>query len=326
MKRMLLRILCVALFFSLYPLHLYADGGPERTDQYRIVSLFPGGDVLRPGSPSSGYKWYLGFDVGLTYSMFQDGPLYFYQNVPTMPLFDKTVVATVDEGSGLGYYIGAAADFPVSSVVGIVVKANYHTRTASFDQDTKVDSIFIAENNDYYTVWFNDEVDWEFSYFGLDLLARIQLMKESLYLLVGPSFNFLLANNAEVTQKITNPPDVYFRDEDGTTTNQVLSRSSDGEVEGFESFRADLKFGIGTWIELSKGLYLTPELTMNYPLTQMVKESYATSTPLMIDDGSSAISQKVINANPRFVTYKNSNQDFNMITFFLTVGLRWQID
>jgi hypothetical protein len=55
--------------------------------------------------------------------------------------------------------------------------------------------------------------------------------------------------------------------------------------------RVDIKGGFGTWIPISKTLFLTPELTLNYPLTKL-----------------------------------QSSIDYNMFTIFFTVGLRWKMD
>jgi outer membrane protein with beta-barrel domain len=331
MKRALLSLICVALLMSLLPSDLKAEGGPERTE-HRLVKLFPGGDVLRPGAKSSdGYTWFLGLDAGLTYSMFQNGPINFFTRNDSRNFIDDVIGSTVDDGSGIGFYIGATADFPVNDDVGIVLKANYHSRAGSFENNILIEHVYIGEIFDYRDVTFQDDVDWSFQYIGFDILARIQLEEQAWYLLAGPSIGYLIGNTATVTQSIVAPDNVYYREADQTTTNQITSISGEGEVDGFSSLRIDLKVGVGTWFEISDKLFLTPELTLAYPLTSMVDrsdpdyQSYQEASYIY----NRAVSYSDIDPLSAMqipTEYLDSNSDFNMITIFLTVGLRWQMD
>lgn len=326
MNRMLHLLVCAALISGTVPAFAAAGGGPPDGAPYRITELFPGGDVLRPGARSDGYTWYFGFDVGPTYSSFMGGPLNFFTPMTGSDLVDGTLESTVDGGSGVGFYVGLTADFPVSDAIGIVLKGNFHNRFGSFGNDQEVRNLFISEFNEYRDVVFSDDVDWSFRYFGFDILGRFQLAEDSWYLLVGPSFGVLLGNTAEVTQNIASPDDVYYREIDGRTDNQLTTVYGDDEIEGFESLRVDLKFGVGTWIEIMDKLYLTPEITLAYPLTGIVTTSFEDFRPV-IYEGSKVFSRTIAYSDfQEPVEYLDTNGDFNMITIFFTVGLRWQID
>ena len=280
-----------------------------------------GGDVLRPARAGGAYTWFLGFDAGLTYSMFGNGPLSYYSPNPYVPYFPLS--ATFDEGNGFGFILGAAADFPLSDIFGIAPRISYNTRSGSSTYSVyPVPAVIIDPGGNYeVNSTMEDNIDWTFSHISIDLLLRIQLLKESLYLKAGPALSAILSNKAELTQNITKPDGVYyFEDMNGELiiVHNYRTASSSGEVEGFESSRLDLLIGIGTWIPLTKDLLLTPELMYALPLSQIAKDAYVDDL-VGHTDASSAVYQ-------RSIPYIQNNRDFNMSSFLLTVGLRWRIN
>ncbi len=285
------------------------------------LSLRPdGGDVLRP-KRAGDYSWYLGLDAGLTYSSFMNGPVVFYMPNPYNPRY--VLAGTADEGSGLGFYLGAAVDLPLSDIFGIVIKANYHTRAGSFDETTDQFEIHPDTETGLSSVW-GSQTDWTFNYVGIDLLGRINLGSSPVYLLLGPSFGFLLSNNAKLEHSIVQPDDIfYLEDVNGSdqVVNEFRTASSEHEVEGFESSRIDLKFGVGFWIELNPDLYLTPEITVAYPLTTFVKEEFLSATHTAAEPAE--VGAVWLNSFGRELA--STNKDFNMLTAFFTIGLRWRM-
>lgn len=300
------RFMCLALV----PFSVALADGPDN------ATASPGnplGDVLHPGRASAGLVWHLGFDAGLTYSMFSNGPISytsanpFWSKSTALPLSQFPLESTVNEGNGLGFVAGLAADLSLSKMVGIVLKLNYHTRVGSFDNNT--DNLLIhPDTRTNLTSVFNDKVDWTFSYIGIDLLARVQLLEDKLYLLVGPSFGSLLKSNAKLTQTIVRPDDIYYTEEvyqTSPTERMLRQAESEQEVSGFDESRVDLKAGLGWWIPLSENLFLTPEVTVAIPLTKLASSV----------DGKARFSSPFTASNPKW----------NMVTIFGTVGLRWRL-
>lgn len=286
------------------------------------VSGGPDGDVLRPGR-SSGLVWNLGLDAGITYSSFSNGPisfrspnpywggLTFAEQIanwnPLQPDIALPLESTIDGGSGLGFVLGATADLSLSRMFGLALKVNYHTRNGSFENE--YDTQFLHPTTTTgQTMVLRDEVDWSFTYIGVDLLARIQLLEDSWYVLVGPSFGSLNSNNAKLTQTIVRPDDIYYTEQvyqNNPTERQLKSAGSEGEITGFESSRFDLKAGVGTWIPLGPAVFLTPEVTVAIPLTKIAKGVSGTAR-----------------FNPPFTP---NNPDWNALTIFATVGIRWRL-
>ena len=281
-----------------------------------IISLFlaalpaladspPGGDVLRPKREGpSEFRWYLGLDGGLTWSTFQKGPasilapnpFFEHHPYPSATQDISWVAFDVNSGSGFGFSFAGVVDLGFTPYFGLVGKVNYHTRSGSFDQtaatttDVLIDGSWVP-----MTISYRDAHDWTLNFIGFDLLARIQLAPESWYILVGPSFGSLSKNSFEYQKTILSPSDVYFLEESTLgglgTPNQLTRMSGTWEVTNLEKTRVDLKGGFGVWIPLSSQMFLTPEVTIAYPLTKL-----------------------------------HSDMDYNMITIFATVGLRWQMN
>ena len=285
--------------FTMFFLLLLA-GGPLLADSP------PGGDVLRPKrAGASEFQWYLGLDGGLTWSSFYNGPADIFAPNPFFrthslrpTIGDPSWVGfPVNSGNGIGFTIAGVVDLAFSKHFGLVGKLNYHTRKGNFDQTATFYNLDVYQNGLYIKadVTFHDKHDWELRYLGFDLLARIQIVPESWYVLIGPSFSSLSKNTFNYNKSIVGPADIYFLEESllGVlgTPNQLTTMSGSYEVPNLETTRVDVKAGLGTWIPLSETLFLTPEVSLAYPLTKL-----------------------------------ESNMDYNMFTVFATIGLRWKMD
>jgi hypothetical protein len=286
------------LLFSTLPLNAFADG-PDR-QPYRSW-LQDGGDVLRPErSQPSDYVWYIGLDAGLTYSRFQDGPVYYIIPHPYVPELDW--FGSADEGDGVGLYLGATVDFPITDILGLVVKGAYHTRAGSFETDLVIDH----PENPLQTATLRNETDMTFQYMSADILARINVPSTPVYALLGLGYSALSSNNVTLNQSIIDPDDLYYwEDMNGTITNMLREGSTEGEIQEFNESRTDLKLGLGLRLPLTTSLSLTPEAVVAVPLGDLIDRD--------------KVDADAISAG--FV-----NPDFNMITTFITIGLRWHID
>ena len=293
-----------------------------------------GGDVLRPGrgggriaaEPAAPTVWYVGLDAGVTWSSFMNGPISYYTPnpyFPPSPLYDYldfALPATVNKGSGIGFAVGATVDLALTPSLGLTLRGLYNRRAGSFEETVDMREIH-PETSTTLTTVTRDKTEWTFDYVNLDLLARIQLAPESFYLLVGPSLGFLAANSAALTQEIVQPFDIYYQEasyQNFPTERELKTASMTHEIDGFSGTRVDLRAGVGTWIAISDGLYLTPELTLSYPLTKMVSAAMPSAQELP-----EAALMPRINGNLEQIAPQNDS--FNMMTIMFTLGLRWQM-
>lgn len=322
MKRILRCFLFAAACFSLGASSAPASfAGPLHGG--RTEEPGPGGDVLRPSRASAESGWALGLDAGLTYAMFQNGPVSFYSPnpFPLMPrgLLGVSMQSTVDEGNGFGFYVGGTADYSVNHWFGIQAKLNYHQRKGVFDRNTDLGEVHPDTQTGLTTI-LRDEVDWTFNYLGIDLLARIQIADDTWYILIGPSFNSLLSNKAKLTQTIIQPDDIFYYEQPTApyVINNYQQAQTNSEVKGFESLHVDVKAGIGGWFPLSDNLYFTPELCLSYPISKLVKSDHVDNFAPDVAAEPSAIFWRL---NPDI----GNDKDFNMVTVTFTLGLRWKL-
>lgn len=317
-----IRFACLGAFLGMalvaLPSPVHA-GGPERP--YPSWLSADGGDVLRPERGGGAYHWYIGLDGGMTWSMLQNGPVSFYTPNPYNSKYP--LQATIEEGNGIGFLFGAALDFPLSESVGFMARLNYHTRAASSTTTTfPVPAFRFLPDGSAVPVdaTMQDEVDLTFGHFALDLLLRVQLQQDAWYLFFGPSFSSILSNEVTLKQSIVDPQDIYYVEEfiDGDDiVNNFRTAESTTELAGFAEGRFDLKFGLGTWIPLSDDLFLTPELSVAWPLLKLIDENYVHDQFGQAGDNAAVFE--------RTAPFIENNEDFNMMTVFFTLGLRWRI-
>ncbi|MBN1447040.1 MAG: outer membrane beta-barrel protein [Bacteroidetes bacterium] len=332
--------LCSLLIMGIVALALPASAAAHDPEKRRTLTLFgDGGDVLRPERDGkSDYVWYIGLDAGLTYSRFQNGPVSWFTpnpyhvNNPMYGLFYESpfphafpLFAAANEGDGIGLYFGLTLDFPLNDVFGIVLKGNYHNRTGKFSLTTDTREIHPDTETDLTTI-FEHETDWSFNYLGFDLLLRIQPFDFPLYGLIGPSIGLLSSNTAKLTQRIAQPDDIYYTEwvnDEVDIVNEFRSASSEEEVTGFLGTRTDLKLGLGYWIPLTPSLSLVPEIAVAVPLGKFIDRVYDANPPAGSISDDAGLIDWTNSLNEPIVT---TNQDFNVITSFITIGLRWHID
>lgn len=335
MRQFLRTCLCPLLMLGCFLIAAPVKAAAHDPGKHSALTLYgDGGDVLRPERSEGGdYVWYIGFDVGLTYSRFQDGPVSWFMPNPyhvdnpesglIIPL-PFPLYATGEDGDGFGLYLGMTADFPVSSAFGIVLKGNYHNRTGSFSALTDLGEIHPDTETGLTTV-LEHETDWTFNYYGFDLLLRIEPFDMPVYALIGPSFGFLSSNTAELNKRIVQPDDIYYTEYvNGQVdiVNEFRTASGEEEVAGFLDTRTDLKLGIGWRIALTPSLSLVPEAAVAVPLSSFVDRVHDLNTePGVITEDAALFDWSDLYSG----TIGEMNPDFNVITSFITIGLRWHI-
>jgi hypothetical protein len=224
---------------------------------------FPGGDVLRPDRGN--VRFYLGADAGISASSFMGKlvPHIIYDGFNGYYLW-----APFTNGSGVGPLLDGVLDIPLSKDFGFVFKLGWTSRTEKFST-AHIDPIFYVDAGTMLPApaLLRSTMDLDVSYVTADFLLRYQLAPQSWYLLAGLAYSNLLSNEGTFTQDILQPTDLYF---DGLL-GSGRSYTQTGEFSDITKSRWALKAGVGTWIPLSKSVFFTPELCIDYPLTKFVE-------------------------------------------------------
>ncbi|MBR9976763.1 MAG: outer membrane beta-barrel protein [Bacteroidetes bacterium] len=319
MRSSFLPTLCYGLILGTVTLFLPPAGTAHGWEHSQASWLsHSGGDVLRPGKTgTSRYQWHLGIDAGLTNAMFFDGPLAYYVENPHNPRY--VLPGHVDKGSGLGFYFGVTADFPVTNWVGIMLKGHYHTRVGVFDETIDLGEIHPATET-MQTTLLRNQSEWSFNYFGLDILLRVDLGNTGGYVMFGPALASLSGNDVSLTQDIIRPDDIFYTEDvsgEDMVINEFRSASTNGEVAGFADTRVDLKAGLGWRFDLNSNLMLVPEIAIAIPFTSHVENVE------VIPQSDAAIFDWY--SDETMTPFVSTDDRFNMTTVFFTVGLRWRI-
>lgn len=98
---------------------------------------------------------------------------------------------------------------------------------------------------------------------GADLFVKYPLM-ENVYLFGGPTLAWLLRSDATETERITTPTNAVFAS-DGTSERTLAT----GEIPNARKFQAAITLGGNVDIALSKRVFLTPEVSIALPLTDI---------------------------------------------------------
>ncbi|MGE5497118.1 MAG: outer membrane beta-barrel protein [Syntrophothermus sp.] len=152
--------------------------------------------------------------------------------------------------SGFGFFIGGTVDMNFSPMVGLITNLQfYDNRSSSF-----------SESDTFQGIKYTVENSSSIAYFMIEPLFKLSIPRSGFYFVMGPAVGFNVQATGEA--KITSANDqITFND--GSTKQ---SSSIDNMNARFE-----VKLGAGYDIDLGP-LYLTPQLTFGYGITEVREE------------------------------------------------------
>jgi outer membrane protein OmpA-like peptidoglycan-associated protein len=260
-----------ALFFLALLLLVLPIGANAQSDE-------PPTGRLRP----LGARNYLGIEIGVDYSALLGGTNWFIPFTTSEgPIISNRLDFTT-EGSGLGALIGLVGDIPLSEQIGLQWKLRYTSLNAS-RTELHTGSCPTFPGNPSLAR-FRDEYSASWNFGGADLLMRFQLNPNAYYLLGGIGISGLLRTKLSGTQTIdSGDASCQYADNNGNLTGFKSVTISQRNFPNMNYFRADIKFGLGTFIPLSHSLVLSPEILASYPLTklydQVGNDFYSSQSP-----------------------------------------------
>lgn len=244
-------------------------------------------DVLRPQGKPGGYKplgirsSYVGLEGGLNMSFLS-------QQFTTEP-FENSPEQVLKSGFGIAPAVALFADIPLSSSIGLQIRFGYSGTSAG---NTKSDAIIelptsdvaegIVQGTFYDSAEIEAQYDLVFSNVALGLLGRFDLTKQ-LFVSFGPVVEWRVSN-AERSDRVTvlSPDEVNFtvnylgesvREKTITRTDtiqqSILPQASYTKASSYAASRVALEFGIGYRYQISKGIYVAPNVRYQYFLTKL---------------------------------------------------------
>jgi hypothetical protein len=152
----------------------------------------------------------------------------------------------IESGSGVGIVFSGHANMSFSKSIGLIAGiAFYDNRTGSYTE-TGTDQTYGK---------FSTEINASLAYFQLESLFKYEL-PSGLYFVVGPVLGFNVESEAQYKIHL-----------------QQFNQTVDGKSTIKETqVRFELKTGAGYLIPISKDIFITPQVTFGYGLTNVVKD------------------------------------------------------
>ncbi len=165
-------------------------------------------------------------------------------------------------GNGFGFVIGGQADMSFNPTIGLIANMQfYDNRSGSF---TKTSSNHYQDQQTGAPVTSTVSTDnaASIAYFELEALFKINLKNNNLFFFAGPSVGFNIQGSYDQTVSETFPSPYQ---------NNNNSNSSKGSIQNMNA-RFELKLGGGYDIPTSSGMYITPQLSFGYGLTNVEQD------------------------------------------------------
>jgi outer membrane protein OmpA-like peptidoglycan-associated protein len=228
-------------------------------------------------------KNYIGLELGLTWSTLTGSDNFQYPyDWPFMDDFTSPERGLLIKnlGSGFGFLAGGVVDLRLSDAVGLVGKLNFHTNHTGSSETEQ----FYCKHTDPFTLLTDSaltnqtrEYSSTLSYFSGDLMLRVQFVEDGLYGLAGIGSSFLVGNSLEQSFSVeAGTNDCQFLTSSGALTGiRSFTVGSRSTSDFFNSNREDFKVGLGTYIPLSDGMVLSPELIASIPFTSYLASDTA---------------------------------------------------
>lgn len=247
-------------------------------------------DVLRPQGKPGGYKSLgkrssvIGIEGGINMGFLSQSI------TPVNPDFPiaKSPEHVLNSGFGIAPSIGLFTDIPLTGTIGIQARFGYQGRTVSNTKSDAIAEASITQNEGLINGSLFTEATVEsyyklvYSSVSVSLLGRFDITKQ-LFVSFGPVVEWRVSN-AERSDRVTvlSPDEVNFtvnylgesvREKTITRTDtiqqSILPQASYTEASSYAASRVALEFGIGYRYQISKGIYVAPNVRYQYFLTKL---------------------------------------------------------
>ncbi len=206
-------------------------------------------------------RHYIGVEFGTTRAWMAGGTNFFF---PYKAAGASGVLPFGGLGSGQGFQFGGVVDFSLSDFVGLQGKLRYFNAITRTSQSGSI----VASGQDGLPHSFEAVSSYlnSHTYLGADAFMRYQLVPQKYYALGGAGIAVPISESFSVTRSASNG-------NGGAFVPAFQSNASPSDAY-FNSFRVDLKLGIGTFIPLTDDIVMTPELVLSLPVTSYFSKSY----------------------------------------------------
>jgi hypothetical protein len=227
-------------------------------------------------------RHYIGIEAGVNESWFSgktDNNFYFTYPYPFSDENHPVVqgVAFSKLGASTGLHIAGTFDYAISDFFGLQGKISYRTVSSTNTEQQSfialglIDSASGAKAADDSSATVENNYQLKLSYIGISVGARLQILPESWYGIVGIEYSSLISNELSGYQKIVSSSHgaqyLFLPSRKATTPPQNEVTFDQTSNNHFNSSQLALKLGTGAFFELGNSHWvLAPEVNVGIPL------------------------------------------------------------
>lgn len=177
-------------------------------------------------------------------------------------------------GNGLGFEVGAFADYPLTGEISLFATLGFRMFTPSYEKSQqRLEFVAVPGGGDFMWVDYDLKTTLSLSMVELGVAAKWELPLKGLYVAAGPEFGWIIDDNIEETENIRTPGLTY--DTNGRTEQTFMDDNLDTYYPDAAAFRVGLAARLGYIVPIHEKLSIAPEMTMSMPLTP-VTTTYST--------------------------------------------------
>ena len=163
---------------------------------------------------------------------------------------------------------GLRAEWKISKHFDFYTSILYEDRSAKFAPLYYEQREYISDERPLEFVSLEQELNAKINILGITPMIKYRPFKFDFAILVGPSFAFILLDELDSKERITQPADFVYDPITGRKESTIYL----GKIEPKNSFLLDLRFGLSCGFMLTKYIKFSPEIFYVYPLTKVSSE------------------------------------------------------
>lgn len=246
---------------------------------------------------------YFGIEIGLNNSLMRaNGGYIFPYRVESLDF--NGMLGFTDLGMGIGFHGGLTLDYAFNKNFGLIFKALYQRRNATNTEQQTLPCPDIITGTSSNVATLSNTYSATSDYINADILFKFGILPDSWYGFGGVNLASILSNKFSGSSRILSSTSgtCQFRSASQGLVGTEMIIPEQELSDFYNKLHTSIKFGVGTYIPVgSNGTVLTPELSLNAPITELLSSNHS-------------------------ITLTNTNlgfSPFNLMSAALTLGIKF---
>jgi hypothetical protein len=232
-----------------------------------VNSLFSQENVLSPRAEkkakaekeeSASFPMIIGIEAGMNYNMFS-------QTVTWATEVPNSLFNVYSKGSGISPFFSALVEFPLTNSLGLQVKLSYDIKNFTNKYTGIADGTYY-QTGQREDVTESVEYENDGAYLGISAQLRYNLT-DNLFIIGGPLIQMPMGDHTQSTTISILTPGFYW---DMNTLSTV--KTDKVTISPAPKTRIGLEAGLGYKMNLSKSVYLVPQIRFQFMPTKVAED------------------------------------------------------